>query len=82
MYKAILVGADIKGEGLINYYMKELASLAEARNIKVLYTITQSINRITAKYYIGSGKVEEIGTFVKNLDADMVIFNNESIERC
>jgi len=77
MYKAILVGAEYKGERLIDYYMEELENLAIARDIEVLYIITQSINRITANFYIGSGKVKEIKTFVENLDADLVIFNNE-----
>ncbi|MCK5762071.1 MAG: GTPase HflX, partial [Candidatus Izimaplasma sp.] len=77
MYKAILVGADLKNDNLINYYMDELKSLAAARNIEVLYTITQSINRITANLYIGSGKVKEIKTFGDNLGADIIIFNNE-----
>ena len=77
MYKAILVGADLKKDGLIDYYMEELTSLALARNVEVLYTITQVISKITSKFYIGSGKVKEITTFVENLDADVVIFNNE-----
>ena len=77
MYKAILVGADLKNDGLIDYSMEELASLAMARDIEVLYTVTQSINRITAKFYIGSGKVLEIAKFAENLDANIVIFNNE-----
>ncbi len=77
MYKAILVGADLKKDGLIDYYMEELTSLAMARNIEILYVITQSINRITANFYIGSGKVKEIQTFASNLDADLIIFNNE-----
>ena len=77
MYKAILVGADLKKDGLIDYYIEELSNLAMAKNIEVLYIITQSINKITAKFYIGSGKVKEIKTFVDNLEADMVIFNNE-----
>lgn len=77
MYKAILVGADLKNDGLMNYFMEELKNLALARNIEVLYKITQSISKISAKFYIGSGKVLEIKTFVDNLDADIVIFNNE-----
>ena len=77
MYKAILVGADLKTNGLIDYYMDELKSLALAKNIEVLYTITQSINKITSNLYIGSGKVKEIKTFVDNLEANLVIFNNE-----
>ena len=77
MYKAILVGADLKNEGLIDYYMEELTNLAKARNVEVLYTVTQSIHRITPRFYIGKGKVEEIKTFATNLDADTIIFNNE-----
>jgi len=77
MFKAILVGADYRNDGMIDYYMEELENLAIASNLEVVYTITQAINHITAKYYIGSGKVEEIKIYVDNLDADIVIFNNE-----
>jgi len=77
MYKAILVGADFQNDRLIEYSMKELESLAMARNIEVLYSMTQSLSKISAKFYIGSGKVSEIKTFVDNLEADIVIFNNE-----
>ena len=77
MYKAILVGADFQNNNLIDYYMKELKNLAEANGIEVLYSITQAVSRITPNLYIGSGKVDEVKTFVNNLDADLVIFNNE-----
>jgi len=77
MLKAIIVGADKNNDGMIDYYMEELRNLAIASDIEVVYSITQAIHKITPNYYIGSGKVEEIKTFVDNLDADMVIFNNE-----
>ena len=77
MNKAVLVGADLMQDGMIDYYMEELQNLAEAKDIEVVYTITQAINKITPNFYIGSGKVKEIKTFVTNLDADMVIFNDE-----
>ena len=77
MDKAVLVGADIKKDGMIDYYMEELVNLAEAKNIEVVYTITQAVKSITANFFIGSGKVLEIKQFVDNLDADMVIFNDE-----
>jgi len=77
MYKAILVGANINNDPMMDYYMEELKNLTMASNVEVLYTITQQIKSVTARYYIGSGKVEEIKTFVDNLEADMVIFNNE-----
>lgn len=77
MNKAVLVGADLKQDNMIDYYMEELHNLAEAKNIEVVYQMTQSIKKITPNYYIGSGKVAEIKTFVDHLDADMVIFNDE-----
>lgn len=77
MNKVILVGADLIQDGMMDYYMEELANLAEASQLTVEYTITQQIARVNPPYYIGKGKVEEIKTFVINLDADMVIFNNE-----
>ncbi len=77
MLKAVLVGADFDRNGMIDYYMEELSNLAKASNIEVVYSVTQALDRITPTFYVGKGKVEEIKTFVNNLDADMVIFNNE-----
>ena len=77
MEKAILVGPDILQDGLNDYYVEELKNLAEARNLEVVYTLTQIIKRVNPATYIGKGKVQEIKTFVNNLDADMVIFNHE-----
>lgn len=77
MLKAVLMGANTSNDSNYNYYMEELENLAKASNIEVVYTLTQNISRINSAIYIGSGKIEEIKTFVENLDADMVIFNNE-----
>lgn len=77
MNKAILVGPDITQDGLNDYYVEELKNLAEARDLEVVYTITQIIKRINPATYIGKGKVQEVKTFVENLEADMVIFNHE-----
>ena len=60
MYKAILVGADFQNNNSIDYYMQELKNLAEASDIEVVYSITQAVSKITANFYIGSGKVQEI----------------------
>ncbi|AIO18311.1 GTPase HflX [Candidatus Izimaplasma bacterium HR1] len=77
MLKAVLVGADLVNDGMIDYYMKELENLAEASNIEVVYSMTQALNKITPNFYIGRGKVDEVKQFVINLEADMVIFNDE-----
>lgn len=77
MDKAVIVGAIYRGNPLIDYHMEELRNLTEACDIEVLYEVTQAISSITPAFYIGSGKVEEIKPFVDNLDATMVIFNDE-----
>lgn len=77
MIKAILVGADFQNDNMLDYYMKELENLASASNLDVVYTMTQAISKITPRFYIGSGKVQEIKQFVDNLEADIVVFNNE-----
>ena len=77
MNKAILVGANFQNNNLIDYSMEELHNLAEACGIEVLYSITQAIDKITPNLYIGSGKVKEVKGFATNLEADMVVFNNE-----
>lgn len=77
MYKAVLVGTSLQNEEMLDYYMEELENLAIASKVEVVYSITQQLKGITPKFYLGSGKVKEIKTFVDNLEADMVIFNNE-----
>jgi len=77
MLKAVLVGAELVSNSMIDYYMKELENLAEASNIEVVYSMTQSLHKITSNFYIGRGKVDEVKEFVDNLEADMVIFNDE-----
>lgn len=77
MNKVILVGANILKDGMMDYYMEELENLAVASELEVLYTMTQQMHRVNPPTYIGKGKVVEIKSYVDNLDADMVVFNNE-----
>ena len=77
MEKVLLVGADFVHDGMIDLYMEELENLAKARELSVEYSMTQQLNRVNPPLYIGTGKVDEIKTYVDNLDIDMVIFNNE-----
>jgi GTP-binding protein HflX len=57
--------------------MEELAGLAEAAGTKVLGTMTQNMERPNTATLIGKGKVEELAELVKNMEADMVVFNDE-----
>lgn len=74
-YRAILVGFT-RGED-ITYSMEELSGLAEADNIEVIGQVIQTLSKPNNATLIGSGKVVEIAEMIKNMDADMVVFNNE-----
>lgn len=74
-YRAILVGLQRKED--ITYSMEELVGLAEAANTEVLGKVIQSLEKPNTATLIGKGKVEEVAELVKNMEADMVIFNDE-----
>ena len=76
--KAILVGCQTKeGDLPFHYSMDELASLTNTANGEVLTTLTQKRERVSPATYIGKGKVEELKTLVDEMEAKLVIFNDE-----
>ena len=74
-YKAILVGVQL-GED-ISYSMEELKGLCEAASIEVIGNVIQNMEKPNTATLIGSGKVEEIRELVSNMEADLVVFNDE-----
>lgn len=74
--KGILVGVKYPQ---MNYdfdiSMEELKQLAFACDIEVAMVVTQNLDMISPKYYIGKGKVMEIGELIGSYD--IVIFNEE-----
>lgn len=75
--KAILVGVNLNNQCDFEYSMEELANLAEACDVEVIGQVTQNLHRVNPSHYIGTGKIEEVSAFVKEADANMVIFNDE-----
>ncbi|MFQ9921870.1 MAG: GTPase HflX [Beduini sp.] len=74
--EAIIIGVSYFGMTYdLEESMRELEALCAACEIKVKYTLTQALDKISAATYIGKGKVTEL----KNLtgDVDLVIFNEE-----
>lgn len=55
----------------------ELARLAETSGAEVVGCITQKETKPTAQFFIGAGKARELADAVRELDAGLVIFNNE-----
>lgn len=74
-YTAILAGIRLRED--ISYSMEELAGLAEADGVTVAGQMIQSLERPNTATLIGKGKVEELAELCRNMEADMVIFNDE-----
>ncbi|MDQ0199886.1 GTPase HflX [Neobacillus ginsengisoli] len=77
--KAILVGCQTTANDDLrfHYSMEELVSLTETAQGEVLASVVQKRERLHPATYIGKGKVEELNLLVEELEADLVIFNDE-----
>ncbi|WP_299092241.1 GTPase HflX [uncultured Metabacillus sp.] len=77
--KVILVGCQLQEmlDDHFQYSMEELASLTKTANGEVLTSILQKRERPHPATYIGKGKVDELLNLVKELEPDLVIFNDE-----
>lgn len=72
---AILVHIDLKSEGQ-REQLQEFKELAVSAGAVIKDVIEGSRDAPDSRYFIGSGKVDEIAACVKNLQADLVLFNH------
>ncbi|MED2980784.1 GTPase HflX [Bacillus thuringiensis] len=77
LQRAVLVGVNVGNEDDFAYSMEELTNLAEACDVEVIEQVTQNLQRVNPSHYIGKGKIEEVAAYVQEIDANMVIFNDE-----
>ena len=77
--RALLVGAfvDPAGRADAEDLIEELDELVRTLGIPVLEKMAVHTREIHAKYFIGSGKAEEICERARELDCDVLIFDNE-----
>lgn len=74
----VLVGCQTnEDEKAFQYSMEELSSLTKTANGEVLAVLTQKRERADHSTYIGRGKVQELKALVEELEANVVIFNDE-----
>ncbi len=73
---AVLAAVDT-GAYDIDISIAELRELAAAADIDTFGVITQKRGELDTATALGSGRVEELAQFVKNSEADMVIFDHE-----
>lgn len=58
-------------------YLDELAFLTETLGAKSVYRFTQRMERPDVKYFVGTGKLEEIKNYIIHFEVDMVIFDDD-----
>ena len=75
--KALLIGVNINKQHYFNGTMDELKNLAISCDYEVVGQIEQNLKEVNKTFYIGSGKLEEIKYLANDLEADLIIFNNE-----
>ncbi len=73
----VLVTGISRGKEDFDYTMTELVELAKANNYEVVGELRQNLDRSTAAYYFGSGKVDEIRELADATDATTVLVNDE-----
>jgi GTP-binding protein HflX len=60
-----------------NEHLDELAFLTETFGAKTVYRFTQRMEKPDIKTFVGSGKLEEILTYITHFEVDMVIFDDD-----
>lgn len=78
MRRAILVGVNVnQKQEEFDYSMQELGNLAAACYMTVVGEITQNLQQINKAQYIGGGKLTELQELVKELEAEVILFDDE-----
>jgi GTP-binding protein HflX len=78
--KAVLVGVDLPSRHHkvpLDYSLEELERLAETAGATVLHKYSQQVRSVTPATLIGRGKVDEIQSGLKELNADLVILDED-----
>ena len=74
--KAFLVGLDTGAIEDMDYALAELGALAEAAGMVVVGQSVQRLPVMNKALYIGSGKTEEIKLAARELQADIILFDD------
>ncbi|GAB4578390.1 MAG: GTPase HflX [Anaerolineales bacterium] len=78
--RAFLVGVELQNQPnllTVEDSLSELALLADTAGLEVVGYTTQKLDRPYPKTLIGSGKIEEVQALIRELDAQMVVFDDE-----
>ncbi|MBP6334912.1 MAG: GTPase HflX [Bacteroidia bacterium] len=76
---AVLIGLihKLQNERQVSEYLDELAFLTETAGAETLKRFTQKLEHPDSKTFIGSGKLDEIRSYIKENKVDLAIFDDE-----
>lgn len=76
--RAVLVGVDRgRTDWPIEESLAELERLADTAEVDVVATLTQRLDRPNPRTFVGAGKAEEVAHTAEQLQANLVIFDDE-----
>lgn len=78
-YTAVLVALinQQQSEQKVIEYLDELAFLADTLGLDVVRSFTQRLERPDKRSFVGKGKLEEIQTYIKVEEVDVIIFDDD-----
>lgn len=78
--RALMIGVELHGQSsllTLSESLAELALLADTAGLEVVGQATQRLDRPYARTFIGPGKIEEIRALIQELQAEIVLFDDE-----
>lgn len=66
-----------QSETQVQEYLDELAFLTETLGAKEIHRFTQRMEKPDVKFFVGTGKIEEIKSYITHFEVDMVIFDDD-----
>ncbi|MDA1027761.1 MAG: GTPase HflX [Bacteroidetes bacterium] len=77
--RAVLIGVVKQGESRLDVEdsLRELALLADTAGAVVVSELIAPVQRIHVATYVGKGKVQEIAELAKEVEADLIVFDDD-----
>ena len=75
--RVIIVGININNKNNFEESIIELKNLCIACDIEIVGKIEQNLKKVNPTFYMGSGKIEELRDLIEEMNAEIIVFNNE-----
>ena len=75
--RGIIVGININNKNNFEESIIELKNLCIACDIEIVGEMEQNLKKINPTFYMGSGKIEELRDLIEEMNAEIIVFNNE-----